>query len=76
MLGMSKITLQQKMNREKNVYLQELKAKGVFITYCSKRGYIYEVFKDFKGYVARVVVALKNGVLHVLDIEPVEVAAA
>ncbi len=69
---MSEITLQTKINAKKGVFLQTLKEQGVFIEYCPKRGYIYELVKPVLGSVTRVLVALKNGVLEVLQMDTVE----
>lgn len=73
---MSATTLQQKINKRKGLFLQVLKEQGMFIEYCPKRGYIYEIVQTIVGSITRVIVALKNGMLHVLDMEPAEVTAA
>lgn len=72
---MSEITLQQTINKQKEEFLQALKEQGVFVEYCSKRGYIYSIVQTIIGCMTRVTVALKNGTLHVLKLEQTEGAA-
>lgn len=73
---MSETTLQQNINKRKGLFLQTLKEQGVFVEYCSKRGYIYSIVQTIVGSITRVIVALKNGVLEVLSMEPTGEEAA
>jgi len=72
-LRMSATTLQARINFKKRLFLQTLKEQGVFIEYCPKRGYIYEIIQPILGCITRVIVALKNGAFHVIEMEPTKV---
>lgn len=73
---MNQATLEKKINKDKFNYLQTMKSKGIFIVYCPLRGYIYEVVQSVYGCLTRVTVAIKNGFLRVLNMEPAMVDAA
>lgn len=67
---MSKQAWQQKISAEKHEFLLALKEKGTFLRYCPKRGFVYELLQVMYGQVARLQMALKNGTLTLLSIEP------
>jgi hypothetical protein len=73
---MSEITLQKKINERKRLYLQQLKEQGNFVEYCPSRGYIYELVQPIQGCITHILIALKNGVLQVLEMNSAEGVAA
>lgn len=66
-ISMSETTLQQEINARKSIFLQQLKEYGIYLDYCSKRGYVYEIVQRISGCMTRIVVSLKDGLLSVLS---------
>lgn len=67
---MSEITLQDKINARKKLFLQQLKEEGIYVDYCSQRGYIYEIVQPILGCITRIIIGFKDGLLSVLSMEP------
>jgi biotin operon repressor len=61
---------------QKNQIIRLLKKEGVYIRYCRKDGYVYELIRTVRGQTIRFLIGLKNGVVAILRKDPVWGVAA
>lgn len=61
---------------QKSRLIQLLKNEGVFIRYCRKDGYVYEIIRTIQGQTTRYLIGLKNGDLRILHADTVRGLAA
>ena len=60
-------TLEGRMKYKHDEAIQLLKKEAKYLTFCEERGFIYEMNKAVYGTLTKIVLALKNGHISVLE---------